>query len=184
MAEVRRKRSYKGLLIFAVVLVVLGVAGFFTWRYLNTYESTDDAEVDGHINAISARISGNVIAVLAEDEQVVKAGDVLVKIDPAGEDRSERLRGRGSQSGSGSGRCGGDTRKFARGHSDYEREHIEPIEDREFGQGRCNGRGAWRGAAIERGTGASRIGAGTGEGSGSESETGDGRRAAIQVAGG
>lgn len=82
MAEVRRKRSYKGQVIFAVVLVVLGVAGFFTWRYLNTYESTDDAEVDGHINAISARISGNVIAVLAEDEQVVKAGDVLVRIDP------------------------------------------------------------------------------------------------------
>ena len=52
------------------------------WRYLNTYESTDDAQIDGHINAISARITGNVIEVLAEDEQFVKAGDVLVRIDP------------------------------------------------------------------------------------------------------
>ena len=52
------------------------------WRYLNTYETTDDAQIDGHINAISGRITGNVIEVLAEDEQVVKAGDVLVRIDP------------------------------------------------------------------------------------------------------
>ncbi len=49
------------------------------WRYLNTYETTDDAQIDGHINAISGRITGNVIEVLAEDEQVVKAGDVLVR---------------------------------------------------------------------------------------------------------
>jgi membrane fusion protein (multidrug efflux system) len=52
------------------------------WRYLNTYESTDDAQIDGHINAVSGRITGNVIEVHAEDEQVVKSGDVLVRIDP------------------------------------------------------------------------------------------------------
>ena len=51
-------------------------------RYFSAYESTDDAQVDGHINAISARINGYVIDVLVEDEQVVKAGDVLVRIDP------------------------------------------------------------------------------------------------------
>jgi membrane fusion protein (multidrug efflux system) len=49
---------------------------------LNTYESTDDAQIDGHINAVSARISGNVLEIRAEDEQVVKAGEVLVRIDP------------------------------------------------------------------------------------------------------
>ena len=51
-------------------------------RYLNTYESTDDAQVDGHINAISSRIAGNVIEIHAEDEQYVKEGDVLVRLDP------------------------------------------------------------------------------------------------------
>ena len=45
-------------------------------------KSTDDAEVDGHINAISARISGYVLDVPVEDEQYVKAGDVLARIDP------------------------------------------------------------------------------------------------------
>ena len=54
----------------------------YAWKYFSAYESTDDAEVDGHINAISARINGNVIECLAEDEQYVKAGDVLVRIDP------------------------------------------------------------------------------------------------------
>src|SRR5580704_6534047 len=78
----RKSRRLGPILIAALVVVVLAVAGFFVWRYLNTYETTDDAQVDGHIDAISARISGNVVDVLAEDEQIVKAGDVLVRIDP------------------------------------------------------------------------------------------------------
>src|SRR5277367_4476471 len=78
----RRGRKLGRILIAVVIVAVLAVGGFFLWRYLNTYEPTDDAQIDGHINAISARISGNVIEVLAEDEQYVKAGDVLVRIDP------------------------------------------------------------------------------------------------------
>src|ERR1700722_10105618 len=70
------------ILLLLAIVAVLAIAGFFLWRYLNTYESTDDAEVDGHIEAISARISGHVMDVEAEDEQLVKAGDVLVRIDP------------------------------------------------------------------------------------------------------
>ena len=53
-----------------VVVVIVAVGGYFVWKYFNTYESTDDAQIDGHINAISARITGNVIEVLAEDEQM------------------------------------------------------------------------------------------------------------------
>jgi membrane fusion protein, multidrug efflux system len=78
----RRKSRIGTILIFVVVIAALGVGGYFLWRHLNTYETTDDAEIDGHINAVSGRISGNVVEVLAEDEQVVKAGDVLVRIDP------------------------------------------------------------------------------------------------------
>ena len=79
MAEIRKKRRLGRWLIALVVIAILAAGGFYTWRYLNTYESTDDAQVDGHINAISSRIAGNVIAVLAEDQQIVKAGDVLVQ---------------------------------------------------------------------------------------------------------
>src|ERR1700726_1068491 len=69
-------------LVAAVVIVALGVASYFLWRYVNAYETTDDAQIDGHINAVSGRITGNVIDVRAEDEQYVKSGDVLVRLDP------------------------------------------------------------------------------------------------------
>ncbi len=64
------------------LLIALAAGGYALWQYLSSYESTDDAQVDGHVNAISARISGHLSEVLVEDAQMVKAGDVLVKIDP------------------------------------------------------------------------------------------------------
>ena len=65
-----------------IALVVLVVVGFFVYRYLTSYESTDDAQVDGHINSISTRISGHVTRLNIRDNQYVNAGDVLVEIDP------------------------------------------------------------------------------------------------------
>ena len=79
---VRKPKRRRARLIALIVLLPLLVGGYFLWRYFGTYESTDDAQIDGHINAISARISGHVNEVLVEDEQIVKAGDVLVSIDP------------------------------------------------------------------------------------------------------
>jgi len=67
-------------LIGAVVLAL--VAGFLAWRYFSTYESTDDAQVDGHMMPISARITGYVAKVNVTDNQLVRPGDVLVEIDP------------------------------------------------------------------------------------------------------
>jgi membrane fusion protein (multidrug efflux system) len=45
-------------------------------------ESTDDAQIDGTIVPLSSRITGNVVGVMAQDEVAVKAGDVLVQLDP------------------------------------------------------------------------------------------------------
>ena len=64
-------------------VVVLLLVAFFVYRYVSSYESTDDAQVDGHINSISARISGHVVKLNVDDNQYVKAGTVLVEIDPA-----------------------------------------------------------------------------------------------------
>jgi membrane fusion protein, multidrug efflux system len=66
-----------------IALIVLLVVGFFAYRYFTSYESTDDAQVDGHINSVSARISGHVIKLNVQDNQYVQAGTVLVEIDPA-----------------------------------------------------------------------------------------------------
>src|SRR5258708_1305697 len=67
----------------AIGVIVLLFAGIFVYRYLASYESTDDAQVDGHINPISARVSGHVAKLNVEDNQFVPAGTVLVEIDPA-----------------------------------------------------------------------------------------------------
>jgi membrane fusion protein (multidrug efflux system) len=67
----------------AIAVVVFLVAGIFVYRYVTSYELTDDAQVDGHINSVSARISGHVIKLNVQDNQYVKAGSVLLEIDPA-----------------------------------------------------------------------------------------------------
>jgi membrane fusion protein, multidrug efflux system len=65
-----------------VVVLLLAAGGFYYWTELQKVESTDDAQIDGHIIAISPRVSGHVLEVLVEDQQVVKKGDVLVRLDP------------------------------------------------------------------------------------------------------
>jgi membrane fusion protein, multidrug efflux system len=74
----KRRRN---VVILAVILVVL-VGGVFLWRYLSSYESTDDAQADVHLYPVSARISGYVVKVNVDDNQWVEKGTVLVEIDP------------------------------------------------------------------------------------------------------
>lgn len=68
-------------LLFAGLVILIGI--FFLWRYLASYESTDDAQVDGHVNSVSARISGHVLKLNVQDNQYVEKGTVLVEIDRA-----------------------------------------------------------------------------------------------------
>jgi len=72
----------KTLLFAAIIGCIILVAAFGFWLYSRTYESTDDAQVDGHLNGVTARIDGVVKAVYVEENQSVKAGDVLVELDP------------------------------------------------------------------------------------------------------
>jgi len=75
----RNPRFRLALIVGGIVLLV---TGFFLWRYLGSYESTDDAQIDGHLNSISARVSGHVAKLLVKDNQYVEAGTPLVEIDP------------------------------------------------------------------------------------------------------
>src|SRR5208283_1640829 len=76
------KRSGVKVVVFLVLLAVAAAAG--TWMYYHYRDrvSSDDAEVDGHISAVAAKVAGSVVEVLVTDNQPVKAGDVLVRIDP------------------------------------------------------------------------------------------------------
>lgn len=80
-SDPRRKRTVR-LIIIAVVVVAVIVA-IPVYSYYSVRESTDDAQVDGHVIPISPRIGGNVLSVLINDNQGVRAGQELVRLDPA-----------------------------------------------------------------------------------------------------
>jgi membrane fusion protein (multidrug efflux system) len=68
-------------MLFAVIALLLLAGIFFTWRHYSAIESTDDAQIEGDIVPISARVGGTVKTVHVEDNQYVEAGTVLVEID-------------------------------------------------------------------------------------------------------
>lgn len=76
----RARPRARWYLIGAILAVLVG--SFFAVRYFLSYESTDDAQVDGHLMPLSARISGYVLKVNVDDNQYVPAGFVLAEIDP------------------------------------------------------------------------------------------------------
>jgi membrane fusion protein (multidrug efflux system) len=82
-ADAPPKRG-KGLvfLILGLILIALVVAGVLYWLDARHYESTDDAFIDGHISQVSPQIGGRVVALLVRDNQMVHAGDPLLRIDP------------------------------------------------------------------------------------------------------
>ena len=80
VAEPPRKSPMK--FVVAILLVVAIGAGLWAYFHYRDRVSTDDAEVDGHVSAVAPKIAGNVVDVLVKDNQPVKAGDVLVRIDP------------------------------------------------------------------------------------------------------
>ncbi|MBD2451948.1 HlyD family secretion protein [Nostoc sp. FACHB-152] len=77
-------QKFKTLLgiITAAGAIALAGFGYHWWQYASTHEETDDATVIGDIHPISARISDTVQQVLVRDNQLVKKGQILVKLDP------------------------------------------------------------------------------------------------------
>ncbi len=70
----------RGLFLLGGAVLVAAAVGLFF--YFHNRESTDDAQVDGHITPVASKIYGRVAEVLVQDNEQVKAGQVLVKIDP------------------------------------------------------------------------------------------------------
>src|SRR6202453_3664639 len=70
------------LVLLLVVLAVAGTGGKHLWTYLDSYESTDDAQIEGHLNGIGSRIGGTVTSVHFENNQVVTAGHVFGEPEP------------------------------------------------------------------------------------------------------
>ena len=75
------KRAAKAALVL-LLLGVLAAGGYRGWLYLQSYESTDDAQIDGPMTTIGPRVAGTVIAVHVSENQSVVPGQTLVELDP------------------------------------------------------------------------------------------------------
>ncbi len=82
LAKAGMRKSRRLMLGGIAALVLAG--GAAAWAlYASGYQSTDDAEVDGHLNVVSARIGGTTAAVYVNDNQIVEVGQPLVDLDPS-----------------------------------------------------------------------------------------------------
>jgi membrane fusion protein, multidrug efflux system len=79
--ENKHKRK-RGLMIFGGVVLLAAVGGLLYWLHARHFEDTDDAQVDGNLSPIGARINGTVVKVYVNNNQMVNAGDPLVDLDP------------------------------------------------------------------------------------------------------
>ena len=79
----RGKRGNRLILWVMLPLAVLAAGGgFWFWMYSSQFESTDNAYVTGHEHPVSFRVAGTISEVLVEDNQVVKKGDPIARLDP------------------------------------------------------------------------------------------------------
>lgn len=80
--ESPRQRSRKRVFIIGGVLLLVLIAVLY-WLHARHYEDTDDAQVDGHLDQISARVAGHITQVEIQDNEMVQKGEVIAVIDPS-----------------------------------------------------------------------------------------------------
>lgn len=76
------KGRAKAFLTFFIVLAILCIAGAVYWLHARQFEDTDDAEIDAHLNPVTARIEGTITHIYADNNQSVQAGAPLIDLDP------------------------------------------------------------------------------------------------------
>ena len=73
----------KILIVFAAIFMVLAcIGGLYYYFDASSYVSTDDAFIEGHVISVSPRISGHILKVFVDDNQHVKEGELLARLDP------------------------------------------------------------------------------------------------------
>jgi membrane fusion protein (multidrug efflux system) len=89
VAEIAEKRK-RGIaahpikfVVFLIFLAAAGFGGLRVWNYLDSFEGTDDAQVDGDFYPVTSRIAGTIKGVYVDENAHVKAGQLLADIDPA-----------------------------------------------------------------------------------------------------
>jgi membrane fusion protein (multidrug efflux system) len=80
-SESAGQKSHRSKFIACALALLLAVGAGLWYLHAQGYESTDDAQIDGHINSVSSRIAGTIEKVYVEDNQLVQAGQPLVDMD-------------------------------------------------------------------------------------------------------
>ncbi len=78
----KKKLSGKTIVILVAAATVLLVGIILYWRHARQFVSTDDAYTAAHVHQVSSRVAGTVSEVLVDDNQTIRAGDVIVRLDP------------------------------------------------------------------------------------------------------
>ncbi|KQV84062.1 HlyD family secretion protein [Rhizobium sp. Root1220] len=84
-APVKRKPKWRMLVLGTVAIAALGAAAYGGWKYWTVWQfeqSTDDAYVQADVVAIAPQVAGYIQTLHVNDNQPVKAGDILATIDP------------------------------------------------------------------------------------------------------
>ncbi|MEG4207440.1 efflux RND transporter periplasmic adaptor subunit [Microcoleus sp. Pol7_A1] len=83
-AATPKKKAPKALILAALGIgaIAAGSFGYRYWQYASIHQETENATVAGHIHQISSRVNGTVGEVLVQDNQQVKPGQLLIKLDP------------------------------------------------------------------------------------------------------
>jgi membrane fusion protein, multidrug efflux system len=78
----KKANSALSIGLFSVLGLAVAAGGYLFWQHISSVEETDDAYVTGHVHQISSRISGFVTKVAVDDNDHVKAGQLVIQIDP------------------------------------------------------------------------------------------------------
>lgn len=78
----KKKKNPLGIALAAFAFAGIGVGTYMWWQHASSFVETDDAFITGRVHQLSSRVSGTVSQLLVDDNQHVKQGDILVRIDP------------------------------------------------------------------------------------------------------
>ncbi len=78
----RRRLRWSYLIAALAILILAGGVVIYYRQFIAPYEDTDDAFIDGYVTFVAPQVDGPVVSLLVNDNQRVKAGDVLIEIDP------------------------------------------------------------------------------------------------------
>jgi len=77
-----KKKHLRRIIVAATVLVLGLAAAAYYFRFVLPFETTDNAFIEGYVIPMASQVPGRVAELLVKDNQAVKQGDVLLKIDP------------------------------------------------------------------------------------------------------